>query len=407
MKQAEIGKRKIITLLPAVSFGVFFNLAAMPNIIKILALEYHIPFSQASQLISYFQVSYGFGALLASYLNIKISKKNSLILSLSSYALFSYLISLVSDFQMLVALRALTGLAASQVIPTSLGYLGEFKKKGKKIGSLFAATSIAGIIGVFSSGFIQWRLLFLIPAILSTINLVLVSVFLKKETTAGSEPEPVTLLIIFKKYLATLRIRKVFFTFSAIFLNGFLLTGIYAYIAFYLHTQYGIEKGIIALILTCSALGGISGNLLGGAFIDLKKSKGVISLGFMLISAAAYLLTLKSGPAPTFIILFALGMGRTLVHLTLVNRFMNFPGEIKRYVTSLNSFVVFSGGSLSVFLSSLSIDKIIRFEHYAVAVSGIYSLALILMTIIIVSNSTQAKLHSFSREKDTLTGHEL
>jgi predicted MFS family arabinose efflux permease len=403
----EIGKEKTITILTVVAFGVFFNLASMPNIIKILALEYEIQFSQASKLISYYQVSYGFGALFASYLNIKISKKYSLVLSLSFYALFSYLIFIVSDFHMLIVLRALTGLAASQVIPTSLGYIGEFKKKGKKIGSLFAATSISGIIGVFSSGFIQWRLLFLIPAVISTINLVIVSILLKKETTSGSEPGPVTLLFIFKKYIATLQIRKVFFTFSGIFLNGFLLTGIYAYIGFYLHWQYGIEKGLIALILTCSALGGISGNLAGGTFIDMKKSRGVITLGFVLISINTFLLTLKLGLVFTFIILFALGMGRILVHLTLVNRFMNFPGEIKRYVTSLNSFIVFTAGSLSVFLSSILIDKIIPFQHYAIIVSCIYCLAFILMVIFIFSNSAPSKLHLFHRSKSTTVGKEL
>ncbi|MBD3317850.1 MAG: MFS transporter [Chitinivibrionales bacterium] len=367
----------LIERLPFIVFGVFFNVAAMPNLLKVASVQHSLQFSEVSGLISYYQTFYGTAALFSCYFTLNFSKKKILIIALLAFSFLNACIFFVTDIHRVVILRALVGIPASMIIPTALTAIGEIsKKRGKRTGIIFITTSIASTCGIFLSGFLPWRSFFLIPAIISLFNVFLLLSVKNDRTDAGGNKQKVPITRIFKKYVAILfepAIQKIF---SGIFLNAFLMASIDSYMAFFLSERLTIGQERIASILVFGTFGGIIGNYFSGKLVDGYLWFKSLWVGVVIVSVSIFFISVNLSLPIMYMLFMSRSVGRSLIHLALVNKFVCLENEVRPYVASLNSVCVFISGSLSVFFFS-SIQPIIQFEHYLLGVSVMYVMFLV------------------------------
>lgn len=381
----------LLIILSCSIFSIFFNASSMTNLIRIIAEHYNMEFKNVSKLLSYYSICYGFSALISSYLNVKISKKYTLFISLSFFSILNFLIFFSDSFTFIIFFRSLSGIFASFMIPTSLSYIAEYSKnKGKKTGLLFSTTSIAGMTGMMLSGFVHWKIQFLIPACLSGINAFLVIIFLEKETISKRLFKSVTMLTILKKYFTTFIQKPVFKVLITIFINSFLLTSVYSYFAFYFGEIYGINKEMIAIILTCGVVGGIIGNISGGFLLDHSNILIVELIGTCIISIGLMVLSFAPIFRLIFLVMISISLGRTFFHITLVNKFINFPAKYRKYVTSLNSFLVFSAGSSGIMFFNF-IHQFLKYKYYLRIISLIYCIIFLIFLVFTIKFYAQKK----------------
>jgi len=162
-----------------------------------------------SKIIPYYMIPYGFGALLYAPLSRVIHYKYIFSVTMLIYGLMSLYCSQVSSLEQFRWGRMAMGLSGASAIPLGLIIIGDLFKRewrGRLVGFMFSCSFISSIAGLFISGFVDWRWLFFVPAIIGILTgaivLLMPSKILKQKHTLG---------ISYKNTLRNALIRNVFY----------------------------------------------------------------------------------------------------------------------------------------------------------------------------------------------------
>ncbi|MFZ5799907.1 MAG: MFS transporter [Candidatus Omnitrophota bacterium] len=331
---------------------ISFNTAAIAAIVPAVGRSLFIPESQASRIIPYYMIPYGFGALLYAPLLKYFAPKPIKLITLFLFTIFCLFCGSAYYLNVLLFSRVFAGLAAAAVIPLTLVIIGQAvpkENRGRMVGWFFSLTFIASITGVFLSGILPWRWLFFIPAVLGLLTTGLVFFFF---------PDDLPKLAGLKtNYFQLLLKKEIVGVFAFIFLVSLIYHASYNWLGVYLERVYRLEQMGISMFLTLIGLSGACGQVLGGFMTDRKGRVASAYFGLIILSVSIMLLAAKL-PAGILALVFVLfGIGWTVNHNALATLLTDFPDKYRAEVSSLNSAVRFISGGLGVALSGLFIEK--------------------------------------------------
>ena len=330
------------------SFNVAATAALVPSIAKDFALSQFF----VGKIIWLYMAPYGIAALVYGPLIRAIDAKRVELACMFMFSAANLLAALATSIYTLFLARFLMGLFGASVIPLGLILIArqlESSSRGKYVGIFFSATFVASLLGLFLSGILSWRWIYLIPAICGFITFLLILIYLPSfKEDLGS----------FKiNYLQAFKNRNIARIFSYIFFISLIYHGIQQWLGVYFSKSFVFSQFIISMLITLTSLSGVFGELVGGWFADFLGRLKTVNLGIALMILSAFLIIFKLPLAILAIIMIIWGLGWTFNHSGISTLLTDLPQEFLNEAASLNSSVRFLSGGIGVALSGLIMQK--------------------------------------------------
>jgi len=211
------------------SFNVAASAALVPSIAKDFALSQFV----AGKIIWLYMIPYGVAALIYGPLIRAIDAKRVELICMFMFSAANLLAAFAQNTSQLFLARFLMGFFGASVIPLGLILIArhlESSSRGKYVGIFFSATFVASLLGLFLSGILSWRWIYLIPAACGFITFLLILVYLPsfKEDTGS-----------FKiNYLQAFKNRNIARIFTYIFSISLIYHGIQQWLAVYFSESF-------------------------------------------------------------------------------------------------------------------------------------------------------------------------
>lgn len=329
-----------------------FNVAAAAALVPSIASDFALSQFFVGKIIWLYMLPYGVAALIYGPLVRAFDAKKIELACLFSFSCANLLAALSRNIFVLFTARLLMGFFGASVIPLGLILIARHigsARRGRFIGIFFGSTFAASLLGLFLSGVIQWRLIFLIPAIAGFILSAGIYFYLpsfKKDTGA------------FKiNYIPALKDKRVLSVFAYIFLISLFYHGIQQWLGVYFSTKYFLPQFIISMLIALTSLSGVFGELLGGWLSDLLGRVKTIDLGIALMILSALFLIFKLPLRVLYLVMIVWGLGWTFNHAGLSTMLTDLPEDFLNESASLNSSARFISGGLGAFLGGILMQR--------------------------------------------------
>lgn len=242
-------------------FATFALLYGMQPLMPVFAREFQLNPAAASGVLSAATGAMALSLIPASLLADRFGRKPVMNISLILSALLTLLCSVVTDFQQLLILRALLGIALAGLPAVAIAYLSEEIDPdvlGRTIGLYIAGTAVGGMFGRFAmallSDHFSWRIATL--ALGTTGLLAALEFWRSLPASQNFRPSSIT----FKRLLTGVRSHFSDAGLPWLFLTGFILMGcfvsLFNYLAFRLASApFSYGPSHISVIYSLNAAG--------------------------------------------------------------------------------------------------------------------------------------------------------
>jgi predicted MFS family arabinose efflux permease len=295
---------------------------------------------------------YGLAAFLYGPLIRAFDARRIELICIFFFSLANLLAGLSADISTLFIARFLMGFFGASVIPLGLILIGRSipqEARGRYIGIFFSTTFLASLLGLFLSGIIHWRLIFLIPAAAGFI------LWVKMYYSLPSFKEEKGTFRF--NYHLVLKNKRVIRLFTYILFISLIYHGVQQWLGVYFSTRLHLNQFKISMLITLTSFSGVVGEVWGGSLADSLGRKRVISLGVLAMIAAVFLLLIKLPALLLAAVMVVWGLGWTFNHVGLSTMLTDLPKDFLNEAASLNSGVRFLAGGIGVSLSGLIMHR--------------------------------------------------
>jgi predicted MFS family arabinose efflux permease len=324
-----------------------FNVAACSALIPSIAAEFKVAQFLAGRIIWMYMLPYGIAALFYGPLVRFFDARKVELVCFFLFAFANLIAAISRSITALFIARFMMGLFGASVVPLVLILIADWAKdkfRGRLVGIFFGSTFVASLAGLFLSGLISWRLIFLIPAIMGLVLWGLMYLYLPSFKQAGPA--------IKVNYLAAFKDKRIISLFTYIFFISLLYHGLQQWLGVYFSSSFGFSQFLISMLITLTSLSGIFGEVLGGWLSDTLGRLKTINIGIGLMILSAFLLIFRMPWFILALIMVIWGLGWTFNHAGLSTRLTDLPKEFVNEAASLNSSVRFISGGLGVLVGA-------------------------------------------------------
>lgn len=329
-----------------------FNVAASAALVPSIAQGFGLSQFVVGKIIWLYMLPYGLAALLYGPLVRFFDARRVELACIFMFSLANLLAAGACKIETLFLARFLMGLFGASVIPLGLILIArhlETAKRGRYIGLFFGSTFVASLLGLFLSGIIHWRMIFLIPAACGFILWIGMFFYLP----SFREKHPVLRI----GYLEAFKSKRVLMLFSYIFCVSLIYHAIQQWLGVYFSTQLNLGQFAISMLITLTSLSGVFGEIWGGRLADSAGRSRVVNLGILSMAFGIFLLLMQVPVALLFLVMIIWGLGWTFNHVGLSTMLSDLPPDLLNEAASLNSAVRFISGGLGVSLGGLIMQK--------------------------------------------------
>ncbi|MBU1726663.1 MAG: MFS transporter [Candidatus Omnitrophica bacterium] len=332
-----------------------FNVAAAAALIPSIANDLVLSQFYVGRIIWLYMIPYGLAALLYGPLVRAVDARDLEIFCMLFFSFANLLIAYSKFIYPVFVGRFLMGLFGASIIPLALILIAkhvEAKHRGRFVGIFFASTFVASLLGLFLSGIVNWRLIFIIPGVVgfaSCMPLFFEMPSFKKELTG------------FKiSYLAAFKDKRIISIFSYIFFISIFYHGVQQWLGVYF-SHRSLNQFVISMLITLTSFSGIFGEVAGGWLSDKLGRVKTVDLGIIFMVISVVFLLFKLPVLILALIMVAWGFGWTLNHAGLSTMLTDLPQEFLNEAASLNSGIRFIAGGLGAVLGGLLMQKSFNF----------------------------------------------
>lgn len=287
---------RLLRLLAAGAFLVFFQAFMVAPLIPRLADLFDASANVVGLAVPAYLLPYGLMQLVWGPLSDRVGRGRPILGSLVAFIVLTGANAAVGGAGGFIAVRLITAVGASAVVPISLALVGDlfdYSRRGHALGWLFGAMAggmaFGSTAGALLEPVIGWRALFLGVAALGA---VLFGLLVPRRSLLEGHPSrqrrPVG--VVARAYLQLVRDRRAARTYAYVLFNAVLHSGIYTWLGVYFTRRYGLSETGIGLALLAY---GVPGFLFGpviGRLADRYGRARLIPLGLAVGALAAFLL---------------------------------------------------------------------------------------------------------------------
>jgi predicted MFS family arabinose efflux permease len=329
-----------------------FNVAALSAIIPSIARTFGVEPFIAGRAIWLYMLPYGVFALFYGPLSRTFEIKYIKIATFSLFSLANLMAAVSRNIQQLFLARFFMGVFGAAVIPISLviiAHSAAVSKRGRLLGFFFSVTFLSSLSGLFLSGIISWRLIFLIPAVAGIVLCLCMLFYLPHFKNQRG---------VFKlDYKAVLSSAYILRLFLYIFSISLLYHSLRQWLGVFFFERYAFSQFLISMLLTAISLSGFFGETCGGILSDRLGRIRIAESGIILMILSILCLLFRSPLWILFLVMIIWGLGWTFNHVSISGLITDLPKEFLPESASLNSSVRFLSGGLGAVIGGLLLER--------------------------------------------------
>ena len=361
-KPAEADRERLLRLLAAAAFVIFFQAFMVAPILPQLAQGFGVPPERVGLIVPAYLIPYGAATLVYGLLADRLGVWRVMAASLAAFAALTVLTATANSVGQLAMWRFLTGLGASGVVPLGLvlvGRLFPYERRGRPLGWLFGAMAggmaFGSTFGALLEPVVGWRGLFLTVGVAG--GALLLALASSQGIIPGATAAGTRLPDLFRGYRDLLLNPRGRRTYGFVLLNSMFHSGVFTWLGLYFERRYGLGPVGVGLAL----LGyGIPGFLLGpviGRIADRRGRGRLLPVGLLLGAFAAAGLTLDAPLLLAAVAVTVLSLGYDMTQPLLAGVVTALGGQRPGQAMGLNVCLLFTGFGLG----SLLFGGLLRF----------------------------------------------
>jgi predicted MFS family arabinose efflux permease len=377
--------RRLILLLGVSGFAGAFGGRVLDPFVTTLADEFDAPVQEAALLASAYALPFALIQPILGPVGDAVGKRRIIQVGLCCLTLFCLLAPLAPSLGVLLALRALAGMAAGGIMPLTLAAVGDAVPiEGRQVAlsrllvfsivGQIAGGAVAGALG----GVIGWRGVMLLCAGLSAA-----AAFVMLAVPLSRVPEPrarFDAARAIRRYRGILSLPQARLLYGAVAVEGMLVFGTFPYFAPMLEARgLGGSLGATAeagMTVAAFGLGGVVYAMVARRLLARLGQGRMVVLGAGL--AALALVAFGLAPAVAVFILagLALGTGFYMIHNSIQTRVTELAPEARGSAVALHAFHFFIGQALGPVVMGVAMAGIGVAPALALAAVAILALGL-------------------------------
>jgi predicted MFS family arabinose efflux permease len=348
-------------ILSLVTFIVFFQGFMVAQILRELALLFHVSVRHVSFIEPAYLLSYGCATLIYAPLSDKYGRFPIILISLTCFIVLTICTGFSRSVDQMIVLRLLTGLSAGGVAPTTIGWIGDqfpYEKRGHALGVFFGfmagGTALGSSAGALLTAVVGWRMLFWMVAVTGLLILGVLLLYSKsfRQGSRGDHGDLRTMILSLREVFLLPRGWR---TYLFVLFNSMFHSGVFAWAGYFFYKNHQLgERGVGLALLGYGIPGLFLGPLLGKLADKYGRNK-IIPIGISIGALSAIMLGMNYSLIASCIFVASLSLGFDLTH-PLFAAIITTLSNKKGVAIGLFAFVMFMGYGLGSLVFSLIIN---------------------------------------------------
>jgi predicted MFS family arabinose efflux permease len=340
-----------INIIALAGFSAALSTRALDPVLPHVADDFAISITTAAGIAAGYALIYALVQPVIGAAADLFGKARLMTACLALLGVASILGALATSFTGLFASRILAGIASGGVFPVALGLTADLVAPAKRqvaIGRTLAGSMTGNLLGASASGiigdFIGWRGVLAILGVLGLIAAVAVAVGFRGAALA--RPPKSDFATLKQGYRTIFGNPNTRFCYSAVFVEGCCVFGLFPFIAAFLFEQGERSLSIAGIVIAGFAVGGLFYTFTVSQFLPRLGVKGMMIAGASLVGLQLAALAFGLGWKVQFGSLLLMGWGFYMIHGCLQIFASELSIEARATAMSLHSFSFFMGQTI-------------------------------------------------------------
>ena len=337
-----------LNIIALASFAASLSVRALDPVLPHVAADFSISIAKAAGFSAVFAFTFAIIQPLIGAAADLFGKARLIIVCLALLGLSNVFGALSDSFALLFATRILAGIGAGGVFPVALGLTSDLvgpEKRQIAISRTLAGSMTGNLLGASVSGLIGdllgWRG---VLAVLGALVLVAsVAVALGFRGAALTHPPKTSLAALKQGYRTIFANPNARICYSAVFVEGCCVLGLFPYIAAFLVELGEPSLSIAGVVIAGFAIGGLFYTLTVSRFLPRLGVKGMMIAGASLVGLQLAATAFGPGWKLQFVNMLLMGWGFYMIHGCLQVFASELSVEARATALSLHSFFFFMG----------------------------------------------------------------
>ena len=380
-------ERLLLLLLASINFTHILDFMIIMPLGNYLMPYFQISTQQFSLIVSAYSYAAFTSGIIAAFVIDNFDRKKTLIFGYTGFIIATFLCGIAPGYKFLIAARIIAGLFGGLIGAQVMSIVADtfpYEKRGRAMGYLMAAFSVASVLGVpislYLANFFSWHAPFILVAVMGLILIPFSIKFIPpmKSHIASIKKKPAeSFMVIFSRPEALL----------ALSLSASIMLGHFVIIPFinpFMEFNVGFTKEEIPLIYVVGGVATLFSAPFFGKLADKHGKMKIFTITALLTLPFVYLIT-NMPSIPSYFVLIATGLwfivsnGRSIAAQSMVSNVIE--SQYRGSFMSLNSSFqqLFIGTASFIAGLIVSDDASGKIIHYNWA--GYFSIAILLFCI--------------------------
>jgi MFS transporter, DHA1 family, inner membrane transport protein len=327
-REIKIFMGRVLNLMAFVIFATTLFMRSVDPVIPQIASGLNVTPTTAALLSTGFTLPYALVQPVLGALADMFSKTRLIAVCMLVVGIATIACGLATNFEMLMVLRVIAGIAAGGVFPIALAVAGDrvpVQQRQVAIGRLLFAAMTGNLLGASGAGVIGdvvgWRGVFFVTG---AIDLVALAVAMPGFRSMNESPGRFDLSTFIPNYRAVFSNPLAKYCFGAVFIEALFLFGVFPYMAVLLREAGETHASIAGVVIAGFGIGGVIYTLMVAWLVAHVSEQRLMAAGGMVMGACLLVITLRMPWPIEFVNFMVMGFGFYLLH-----------GCIQVYVTEL------------------------------------------------------------------------
>lgn len=337
-----------VNIIALAGFSAALSTRALDPVLPHVAEDFAISIATAAGIAAGYALIYALIQPAIGAAADLFGKARLMTLCLALLGVASILGALATSFPLLFATRILAGIASGGVFPVALGLTSDLVAPDKRqvaIGRTLAGSMAGNLLGATASGiigdFIGWRGVLAILGALGLIaSFAVAAGFRGASVTHTSTTDLASLRKGYRTIFSNPNTR---FCYSAVFVEGCCVFGLFPFIAALLFDLGETSLSIAGIVIVGFAVGGLFYTATVSNFLPRLGVKGMMIVGASLVALQLAALAFGPGWKLQFACMLMMGWGFYMIHGCLQVFASELSIEARATAMSLHSFFFFMG----------------------------------------------------------------
>jgi predicted MFS family arabinose efflux permease len=370
---------RVLNLMAFVIFATTLFMRSVDPVIPQIASGLNVTPTTAALLSTGFTLPYALVQPVLGALADMFSKTRLIAVCMLVVGITTIACGFATNFEMLMTLRVIAGIAAGGVFPIALAVAGDrvpVQQRQVAIGRLLFAAMTGNLLGASGAGVIGdvvgWRGVFFVTG---AIDLIALAVAMPGFRSMNESPGRFDLSTFIPNYRAVFSNPLAKYCFGAVFIEALFLFGVVPYIAVLLRDAGETHASIAGVVIAVFGIGGVIYTFMVAWLVAHVSEQRLMAAGGMVMGACLLVIALRMPWPIEFMNFIVMGFGFYLLHGCIQVYVTELAPSARGSATAGHSMFFFLGQAAGPVvygagLSSVGITPVLVVGAAALAVTG-------------------------------------